>query len=353
LKNEETAAAAAVMSQAVGKPVRLQLMRWDEHGYDFFDAAQLNDIRAGVDASGKIVAFDVTRYTIPYGTSVPTVEQLLGAPISSTDQATISPSGISGAQYNIPNMRQTAISLPPINAGFVKVGPVRAPQDFGLGFATQQMFDELAHAANMDPVAFHRLNISTSDTARWLAVLDAVTDAANWQPKVAASKLSTGNIVTGRGLALGVRGFTPGLGAAAADVEVNKTTGKVTVKHVYTAQDYGIAIGPDLVTSQAMGMTMHAASRVLMEQARFNGKNVTSLDWIGYPILRFKDHPNHTHVVITQPFDTPPNPSSEELMPPIAAAIANAFFDATGVRMRTAPLSPERVRAALKAAGGA
>ncbi len=350
LKNEETAAAAALMSQAVGKPVRLQLMRWDEHGYDFFDAPQLNDIRGGVDANGKIVAFEVTRYTIPYGTSVPTIEQMLGHPIQSSDQATISLSSINGGQYTIPNIRLTAISLPPVNAGFLKVGPVRAPQDFGLGFATQQMFDELAYAAQMDPVAFHRLNISTSDTGRWLAVLDAVVEASKWQPKVAASQLSDADVVSGRGITLGARGFTPGLGAAIADVEVNKKTGKIVVKHVYTAQDYGVVIGPDLVASQAMGMTMHAASRVLMEGAEFNRNAVTSLDWVGYPILRFQDHPRHTHVIITRP-DQPTAPSSEEFMPTIAAAIANAFFDATGVRMRTAPMTPVRVRAALKAAG--
>jgi CO/xanthine dehydrogenase Mo-binding subunit len=212
------------------------------------------------------------------------------------------------------------------------------------------MFDELAHAANMDPVAFHRLNISTSNTALWLAVLDAVTQAANWQPKIAASKLSEANVVAGRGIALGARGFTPGLGAAVADVEVNKKTGKIVVTHVYTAQDYGVVIGPDLVANQATGMTMHAISRLLMEQARFDKNGVTSLDWVSYPTLRFKEHPNHTHVIITRP-DQPTAPSSEEIMPTIAGAVANAVFDATGVRMRQAPLTPARVRATLKAAG--
>jgi len=135
-----------------------------------------------------------------------------------------------------------------------------------------------------------------------------------------------------------------------ADIEVNKKTGKIVVKHLYTAMDYGLIVGPDLVMNQGVGQSMMAVSKVLHEEVRFDTKAVTSLDWVTYPILRFKDHPIYKHVIINRPEITP-GPSSEELMPPIVAAVANAFFDATGVRMHEAPLTPARVRAALKAAG--
>jgi CO/xanthine dehydrogenase Mo-binding subunit len=99
-----------------------------------------------------------------------------------------------------------------------------------------------------------------------------------------------------------------------------------------------------------VGQAVQSTSRVLHEEVRFDRKAVTSLDWVSYPVLRFKDHPKHTHVVISRP-DQGTGPSSEELMPTVGAAIGNAVFDATGVRIRQAPLTPGRVRAALKAAG--
>ncbi len=191
---------------------------------------------------------------------------------------------------------------------------------------------------------------SLGSRATRLAVLDAVAQAANWQPKVAASKLSNANLVAGRGIAFGSRGNSGSatLAAAVADIEVNKQTGKIVAKHIYTAQDYGLVTGPDLVTSQAMGQVMHATSRTLVEEVTFD-KGVTSLDWVSYPSLRFKDHPQHTHVVINRP-DQGTGPSSEELLSPVHAALANAFFDATGVRIRQAPMTPGRVRATLAAA---
>ena len=131
---------------------------------------------------------------------------------------------------------------------------------------------------------------------------------------------------------------------------MNKQTGEITVQHVYTCQDYGLVINPDGVESQAQGMAIQAVSRLLLEEVRFDTAAVTSLDWESYPILRFTQAPEVSHVPISRPGITP-GPGSEELMPPVTAAVANAFFDATGVRMTRAPLKPERVRAALKAAG--
>jgi CO/xanthine dehydrogenase Mo-binding subunit len=359
-KSTDVPEAAAVMSQIVGKPVRLQFMRWDEHGYDNHGFPMLIDTRAGVDANGKIVAFDYKAHAVATGGTISTMKQLLGSPFPAPPLATIETSVI-GMQYTIPNWRAEIKSLPNLNSGYLKVGALRAMQAAAQGFG-MQIFDELAYAAKMDPVAFHRLNVatidrplpdsgSTSTKSRWLAVLDAVAQAANWQPKVAASKLSNANLVTGRGIAFGSRGNSGSatLAAAVADIEVDKQTGKIVAKHIYTGQDYGLVIGPDLVTSQAMGQVMHATSRTLVEEVTFDKKGVTSLDWVSYPSLRFKDHPQHTHVVINRPAEGT-GPSSEELLSPVHAALANAFFDATGVRIRQAPMTPGRVRATLAAA---
>jgi nicotinate dehydrogenase subunit B len=218
------------------------------------------------------------------------------------------------------------------------------------------MVDELAHAANMDPVAFRRQNIaSANDPAAgspgggaWIGVLDAVVKAANWQPKVAGSKLGTGNVVTGRGVALG--GFASTQVGVVADVSVNKKTGKITVDHLYASQINGLTISPGLVQNQMSGNLIQGLSRGLLEQVAFNKSHVTSLDWVTYPILRFADSPPVTTVSI-QRTDLQSTGSGEPVNAPVAAAVANAFFDATGVRIRQAPMSPARVRATLRASG--
>jgi len=184
-------------------------------------------------------------------------------------------------------------------------------------------------------------------------VLDAVAKAADWKPRVAASSLSKETVVQGRGIGLGGCGngaYSVSYAAAVADIEVNKKTGKIVVKHVYTCQDYGLVIDQGLVENQATGMTIQAVSRLLKEEVTFDDTGVTSTDWASYPILRFKEAPKVTNITISRPEITP-GPGSEELIPPVMAAVANAFFDATGVRMKSAPLTPSRVHNMLRNEG--
>ena len=138
--------------------------------------------------------------------------------------------------------------------------------------------------------------------------------------------------------------------AAIADVEVNKKTGKITVKHVYQATSAGLAVGPDLVANQIVGGVTQILSRLLVEQYRYTKTNGTSTDFVSYPILRFRDHPAVTPIVVQRASDQPRGVGGPVAMA-AAAAVGNAFFDATGVRLHTAPFTPARVRAALKAAG--
>jgi len=369
----EAGTAAAVLSQLAGRPVRVQFSRQDDHGWDNYGMPQLMDVRTGVDTDSRITALEYTLISPPFPVGTYTIEQLAGRPVIKPLQEWDPATDVTGSQYTIPNWRLTSKTLPIINSGYLKTDFLRSPIAVGAAFAVEQAIDELACLAKMDPVEFRRRNVQTADThpranfrwlgfydvsevisnkERWLGVLDAVAEAAGWQPRVAASSLSDDDIVYGRGIALGGTGsgaYSVNYAAAAAEIEVNKQTGRITVQHVYTCQDYGLVINPDGVESQAQGMAIQAVSRLLLEEVRFDQAAVTSLDWDSYPILPFTQAPVVTHVAISRP-DITPGPGSEELMPAVTAAVANAFFDATGVRMTRAPLNPERVRAALKAA---
>jgi nicotinate dehydrogenase subunit B len=342
--------AAAVLSQAVGKPVRVQFMRWDEHGYDNYGPAQLMDIRAGVDSQANLVGFDATTLGLSYYFYGPgdTVMQALGTQLPTTlHPSSPSPGAPNPSHYRVPAVRGLAKAMPIINSGYPKTSYLRSPRSVGNAFALEQMIDELAHAAGMDPVAFRKQNISPTNTDRLVAVLDAVTQAAKWQPRVAASNLSDAKVVTGRGVSL----QTSSSGTAAiAEIEVNKKTGKIVPKQLYVAMDTGLAVNPDGVKNQIIGASVQATSWTLIEQVAYDAKRVTSLDWVTYPILRFKDAPKVNAIVISRP-DQPATGAGEEAQPAVAGALANAFFDATGVRLREAPMTPGRVRGVLKAAG--
>jgi nicotinate dehydrogenase subunit B len=351
----DTAKAAALMSKLAGVPVRVQLMRWDEHGWDGYGPAQLMDLRGGIDASGKLVAYDYTVLAQP-GTSLDMTQELLGSLVNgktvlSTSNSIYPVPGKTspnqpntGPMYDVPNKRLTGKTLP-LFKGYFQDGALRDPAGPQTSFASEQMIDELAYSANMDPLEFRRRNISDP---RWLGVLNAAAQAANWQPRVANSVKQTGDVVTGRGFGFGRHG-TAAYAAGIVDIEVNKKTGKIVVKHIYNAVDPGLAVNPGLVENQMTGASVQGISRALYEEVSFTTDRVTSLDWVSYPILRFKDHPAVTNIVVQRKDELPLGVGEPTVTPP-APAIANAFFDATGVRIREAPMTPGRIRAVLKAA---
>ena len=338
--------AAAVMSQLAGAPVRLQFMRWDEHGWDNYGPAIMADIRAAADASGKIVAYEFTGFGMAAIGLDPTTQHV-GPAVPTAGGAGALDTTNSGTQYDIVNRRVIGKTVPLLN-NYFKTSTMRAPQAPQTVFASEQLIDELAYASKMDPYEFRLKNISTTDQNRWKDVLMGVGKLASWQPKVAASNLSDANVVHGRGLGLG--SYAGSQAGVVADIEVNKKTGKITVLHAYVTQVSGLGVSLEGLESQMMGSMMMGTSRTLYEGVAFNKKRVTGLDWVTYPILRFKDHPNITYT-ITQRLDLPSSGAGEPPDAAIPAAIANAFFDATGVRIRETPLTPARVRAVLKAAG--
>ena len=379
----DVAEAAAIMSMELGKPVRVQLSRQDEFGWDNYGPAHLAEMRAAVDANGKIVAFEYQAWGYD-GNGVGTASRLLagvpqgggrggaGGAVAGRGDARGNGQRGGGAgglaqggsvvgglyqirisqndMYDVPNRRLIEHRLD--GRGYLKLGPLRAPLDPPYFFAQEGMIDELAYLAKLDPLEFRKRNISNR---RWIGVLEAAAKAAKWTPRVAASNVSSARVATGRGIAVGTHHLHPNQGdritfaAAVVEVEVNKDNGRVIAKHVYGAMDCGLAINPGIVESQIVGMSVHGTSLALKEELQFNRTNVTSLDWNSYPTLRFGEHPAVTPIVV-QRLNEKSTGAGEEVLPAVVAAIGNAFFDATGVRLRQFPLTPQRVLAALKSA---
>jgi nicotinate dehydrogenase subunit B len=282
------------------------------------------------------------------------VHQQLGFPlVPQAREGTVDGWGMSGSQYTVPARRIITHALPNIGLG-VRTGAMRSVLGPQTVFAFEQMIDELAYAAKLDPYEFRVKNVATGpgrpgpwyDTDRWLGVLNTTAKAANWKPRVAASSLSDETVVTGRGIASAPHAMS--LSTVVADVEVNRKTGKIVVKHLYMTVDPGLAVNPALIENQMIGGVVMATGRLLHEAVLFDKSRVTSLDWVTYPILRFKETPKVTAIVLSHP-EQRAGGAGEVPEAATTAAIANAFFDATGVRLRESPLTPARVRATLAA----
>ena len=196
----------------------------------------------------------------------------------------------------------------------------------------------------LDPFEFRRRNIRDP---RWLGVLEAVARSAQWNGARISGRNAATRLRRGRGIGLGTH--LDSYGAAVADVEVDTQTGRVRVLHLFGALDAGLVVNPLIVERQIEGQLVQTASRMLLEEVRFDTTRVTSLDWQSYPILRFEDCPAITAVMV-QRLDERSTGAGEEIMAAAAAAIANAFFDATGTRMEHFPFKPERVLTALRSA---
>jgi len=380
----EPAEMAAVVSAMIGKPARMQLMRWDMHGWDHYGVANMFDVTMGANTDGKITAanwqsygqvqsnIDETKREVGIVTW-PAVPGAGGVPpMDGGSSAT--PYANTGYTPAFQYPRRVLAKTQPLYGGALKCNFLRAPNAPQQFFASEQIVDEMAHAVNMDPIAFRRKNIDPTAVigARYLAVMDGATIAAGWKPNVAASNLGKGNVVKGRGFGFGL--YANSQVGIVADVTVNKKTGKVTADHLYIAQNNGVTIGPQLVGNQMSGAAIQGLSRAMWEQPRWNRERVTTLDWVSYPILRFREtpavtlvnvHPGEYVTVKPGALDTDVAKGNTEAFnegwaltgsgePPTAAigsAMANAIFDATGVRIRQAPMTPANVRAAFKAAG--
>jgi CO/xanthine dehydrogenase Mo-binding subunit len=244
-----------------------------------------------------------------------------------------------GSMYSSPNRRVVSHAVPMV--GYLRGAALRSPLDLSFSFASEQVIDTLAHMAQIDPLVFRRNNIADP---RWLGVLNAAAAAAGLSSGLPRSSRSGGDVVTGWGVGLGTHHVS--YGAAVAAIEVNTRTGAIVAKRLYGALDAGLVVNPALVENQIVGQMVQATSRVLKEEVIFDKSSVSSVDWASYPILRFAEHPDVVPVVV-QRLEEPSTGAGEEVMGATAAAIANAFFDATGVRLQQYPMTPPRVLAAL------
>jgi CO/xanthine dehydrogenase Mo-binding subunit len=338
---DDAAADAALLSQAAGKPVRVQWMRADENAWEPFGPAMVIDVRAGLDQQGNVAAWDFHGWTPTHsGRPNGSPGSLLAGSLAGM------PSGkpnLSGAErnanhtYDFKNNRVTV--------HWLRSSPLRASALRGLGspqntFANESFMDELAAAAGIDPVEFRLRHLND---ARSRAVLEAVAKRADWPNRPLPQG---GNVKSGRGLAFVQYDRTEAYVAAVADVDVNPANGEVRVKRVTVAHDCGLIINPDGLRNQIEGNVIQAMSRTLKEEVKFDNTKVTSLDWALYPILTFPEIPEVVIELVNRP-DQPAVGAGEATTSAIPPAIANAIFNATGARLRTIPFTPERVKAAL------
>ena len=358
---------AAYLAKEIGRPVRIQWMRDEESAWDTKGPAFTFRLRGGLDAQGGLVALEYDAQSADYNhvgyNEVETVliSQLMGtrlAPPNSGRAATPS------EMYAIPNRRTTSqvVALPLIWETPLRTGNLRDPNGPQVTFASESFIDELAAAAKADPVEF-RLNLLTDNTgddsgfrrARSIAVVRAAADAYGWQPRPSPTRRETGPTLTGRGIAYSFRSQT--IVAEIAEVEVSRETGHVWVKRIVCAHDCGLVINPEGLRRTIECGMLHSLSRALHEEVQFDAEKVTSVDWLSHPSLRHGDTPDEIEVVLVngdpapERSDLPPYGAGEAVCKPMIAAVANAIYDATGVRLRRVPFRDERVLAALDAAG--
>jgi CO/xanthine dehydrogenase Mo-binding subunit len=346
MSTDDGAEDAALLSRAAGAPVRVQWSRQDEHGWEPKGPAQVDEAKAAVDSDGKLSAWDFVDYGQPWTASGSTpLLASLQVGIQPTNPGGPNGTQSSGEIYPIANQR---IIAQLVNWHFpepipLRTSNLRAPGDVARCFASESLVDEIAADLKIDPVDFRLRNLTGNKRA--IDCLQAAAEKAGWQRRSSPAPGQSGNTASGRGVALTQRANT--YVAVVAEVEVERSTGRVAVKRLVCAHDCGLMINPDGVKNQVEGNVIQGVSRALLEEVAFNAQGVTSLDWATYPILRFPDLPELEVVLINRPEMQPLGAGEGATIPP-AAAVANAIYDAIGARLREGPFTPKRVLAAME-----
>jgi CO/xanthine dehydrogenase Mo-binding subunit len=340
--SDDAAVDAALLSQALGKPVRVQWMREDEHGWEPKGPAMLIDLKAGLDADGNILAWDFLNLTSTHSTRPRHhAGNTLAGQLTGHASAYALSNGGRNADigYAVPAKR--------VRIRYHESSPLRPSALRGLSgyphtFANESFIDELAARAGADPLAY-RLRYVQDERGR--AVLQEVARLAQW--RTAPAGAARGGPLRGRGIAWCQYENRNAYVAVVAEVEVDAGSGRVRVARMFAAQDCGLVVNPDGARNQVEGCLVQGMSRALFEEVAFHRGGVDSVDWSSYPIARFSDVPEEVVVALIDRPDQPSVGSGEAATCPVAAAIGNAIFDAAGIRLRAYPFTPQRVKAAL------
>ena len=341
---DDVGADAALLSRAVGRPVRVQLSRQQEHQWEPKGAAQLMDVTGVIDAAGALWSYDfLTRYP---SNDAPTLALLLTGVVAADARMLQMGDRTAVPPYRYPHTCIACDDTPAI----VRAAWLRGVSALPNSFAHEAFIDELAEQAGADPVQYRLAHLPD---ARAAALLQTVAGHAQW---VAGARGSRGQahqgLLRGRGVAYAryVHSKFPGFGAAwsawIVDVEVDPATGRIAVCRVVVGQDTGMMINPDGVRHQVHGNVVQALSRVLKEEVQFDASGAESREWGSYPLLGFPELPA-IDVVLMPRQDEPPMGAGESASVPGAAAIANALYDATGVRFYAPPFTAAKVRKAI------
>ncbi|HEY7654184.1 MAG TPA: molybdopterin cofactor-binding domain-containing protein [Methylomirabilota bacterium] len=342
---DDAATEATLLSKALARPVRVQWSRQEEHGLDPKGPAQLLELRAAVDKDGEVAAWE-TQAWLPIATA-----NLPNIPLLALDAAGIpqTPGRSTGLIYQnvdppyaMPNVHAVVHWVPDAP---LRTSAIRAPGKVANTFAVESFTDEIAALARVDPVEF-RLRRLTNP--RGIEVLRRAAARMGWQPRPSPKPVDRrAAVLTGRGIAYVHYKHEETLVAMGMEVAVERATGRIRVTRVVCAQDCGLMINPECVQSQVEGNILQTLSRALHEEVVYDRDRVTTVDWASYPILTFPEVPALEFELI-QRLDQPPLGTGEAASTPVAAALANAVFDATGVRLRAVPFRPDRVKAALE-----
>jgi nicotinate dehydrogenase subunit B len=344
---DDVTADAALLARAVGRPVRVQLSREQEHAWEPKGSAQLIDVAGAADAEGRLLAYD---FAVRYPSNdAPTLALLLTGTIAAQPKVLQMGDRTAVPPYRYAHQRIVCDD----SAAIVRAAWLRGVSALPNSFAHDAFLDELAVAAGADRMAFR---IRHLDDLRAIELIEAVGRRAGWKADAQGSRGVVGadGLLHGRGIAYAryIHSKFPGFGAAwsawVVDLTVDPVDGVIRVEHLVVGQDTGMMVNPDGVKHQLHGNVIQSLSRVLKEEAHFNATNATSLEWGAYPIARFSDVPQ-IDVVLMPRQDQPPLGAGESASVPSAAAIANALFDATGKRFMAPPFTAEKVLAALGA----
>jgi nicotinate dehydrogenase subunit B len=342
--SDDVAADAAILSQTVGRPVRVQWSREDEFAWEPKAPAMVMEVHGGLDAQGNILAWDFHVWSPTHVARPRFAGQLLTQQLL-TGQPDTPPRFSFGAERNA----RTNYSFPAqrVTIHWLARSPLRASSFRSLGgaentFANESFMDELAAAAHIDPLEF-RLRYLTDPRAR--DVLKAAAEKAGWERRPSPRAMHDG-VREGRGVAYAQYENDQAIVACIAQVQVDSSSGAVRVKRIVVGHDCGLIINPDGLKNQIEGNVIQSLSRALMEEVKFDETRVTSLDWDTYPILKFSEVPEVDIVLINRP-DRPALGAGEPSTVTTAAAVANAIFDAVGLRLRQIPFTPERLKTAL------